>query len=80
LFAHTQKGSSKFKMGDSVKQGQEIAAIGASGSSKYPHLHYELRTNADHTAEGLPSYFSSFKKLGKQVKKGQIDTGDIVEN
>jgi hypothetical protein len=80
LFAHTKKGSAKVKPGDMVQSGQEIAAIGASGSANIPHLHYELRTTADHLAEGLPSYFSNYKKSGKKISKGQLDSGDIIEN
>lgn len=29
--------------GDSVRQGQEIAEVGATGRTKTPHLHFELR-------------------------------------
>lgn len=80
LFAHIQKGSAKVRIGDMVSADQAIAAIGASGSANIPHLHYELRTSADHLAEGLPSYFTNYKKSGKKVSSGQLDSGDIVEN
>jgi len=80
LFAHLKKGSSQVKIGDMVKANQSIAAIGASGSANIPHLHYELRTNANHLAEGLPSYFTGYTQMGKKIKKGQIDSGDIIEN
>jgi len=59
--------------------------VGASGDSLFPHLHYELRTGPGiKGVEGLPSYFSGFRRvLGSgtvTVEKGQVDTGDIVEN
>ena len=84
IYGHLKKGSLKVKPGDMVRQGQVVAEMGASGSAHIPHLHYELRTGADLKAEGLPSYFSNFSRvLGSKsvkVKKGMIDTGDIIEN
>jgi murein DD-endopeptidase MepM/ murein hydrolase activator NlpD len=67
-----------------VKRGQVIAQIGASGSANIPHLHYELRTGTGVDAEGLPSYFSNFRRVLDSkmtiIQRGQIDTGDIIEN
>lgn len=84
IFAHIKKGSALVKTGQAVKQGDVIAAIGAAGSSLFPHLHYELRNGAGaKTVEGLPSYFSNFRRLlgsrSVAVKKGAINTGDIIE-
>lgn len=83
LYGHIKQGSGNVKADEMVKQGQAIAQMGASGSSKFPHLHYELQTGPDTKAEGLPSYFRDFRRiLGSrtiEVKRGQVDTGDIVE-
>ncbi|MBA3599826.1 MAG: M23 family metallopeptidase [Acidobacteria bacterium] len=83
LYGHIKQKSAKVKIGDTVKQNQIIAQMGASGSSKFPHLHYELQNGADTDAEGLPSYFRNFQRiLGAKtqfVKLGQIDSGDIVQ-
>jgi len=83
LYGHIKQGSGKVKIGETVRQGQVIAQMGASGSSQFPHLHYELQTGSDMKAEGLPSYFRNFRRiLGSKmivVKRGQVDTGDIVE-
>ena len=83
-FGHIKQGSARVKVGQMVKQGEIIAAIGASGSSLFPHLHYELRNGSGaREVEGLPSYFSNFRRiLGSRlvnVKKGAINTGDIVD-
>lgn len=84
IFMHLRQGSARVKVGDEVRQGQVIGAVGASGSSLFPHLHYELRDGAGYkTVEGLPSYFNNFRRrLGSKsadVRRGQIDSGDIVE-
>ncbi len=83
LYGHIRKGSSTVKVGQRVKQGDPIAAVGASGSSMFPHLHFELQTGIDTESEGLPSTFAGFDRvLGARrvpVKSGGIETGEIVE-
>jgi hypothetical protein len=84
-FGHLKQGSTRVKIGEKIKQGDIIAAVGASGSSLFPHLHYELR-NGDgaKNVEGIPSYFTDFfRVLGKKkilIKKGQANSGEILEN
>jgi murein DD-endopeptidase MepM/ murein hydrolase activator NlpD len=84
LFAHLQQGSVKVKPGQLLRRGQMIARIGASGSANIPHLHYELRTGTGIDAEGLPSYFSNFRRLlgakSTLLQRGQLDTGDVIDN
>jgi murein DD-endopeptidase MepM/ murein hydrolase activator NlpD len=83
LYGHIKKGSALVKAGESVKQGVQIASVGATGSSLFPHLHFELRDGSGaRTVEGLPSYFSNYRRiLGGQtrlVKRGSINSGQIV--
>ncbi len=81
LYGHIKQNSAKVKIGDTIKQNQIIAQMGALGSSKFPHLHYELQTGGDTTAEGLPSYFRNLRRgrgaKTQAVKLGQVDRGDI---
>jgi hypothetical protein len=84
-FGHLKMGSVKVKRGQTVKQGEVIGQIGASGDSLFPHLHYELRTGPGMKGvEGLPSYFSGFRRspgtTAGPAKRGQVDTGDVLEN
>jgi hypothetical protein len=84
-FGHLKKGSVKVEPGQMVKQGEFIGQIGASGDSLFPHLHYELRTGPGiKGVEGLPSYFGGFRRVLSSktvpVERGQVDTGDVVEN
>lgn len=83
-FAHMRPGSVRVKKGDHVQQGEEIGEIGFAGDAFIPHLHYMLMDTFDILkAEGLPSYFRDFHRvLGSKpidVKRGQVDSGDIVE-
>lgn len=83
LYSHIKQGSATVKVGDEVRQDHVIAKMGASGSSKFPHLHYELQTGPDTNAEGLPSYFRDFNRIigsrRQRVKVGAINSGDIVD-
>ena len=83
LLGHLKLRSIAVKPGDRVQQGQKLAEVGSSGSSYFPHLHYELRSGSGSNVEGLPSYFRSFERLnGSQAQPGTdaIDTGDIVRS
>ncbi|WP_136667067.1 M23 family metallopeptidase [Flavobacterium sp. H122] len=85
MYAHLKnKSSLNLKKGDLVTKGQVIGLIGTSGSSFFPHLHFEVRTNINHDAEGIPSYFSNFElysgKTKKSLKKRTVNTGDIIQS
>ena len=60
---HLKSGSVKVKTGQRVKAGDQIGEMGSSGSSLFPHLHYELATGPDMKAEGLPSTFRNLDRL-----------------
>lgn len=83
IYGHLKENSLKHKKGDLVKSGQEIAQIGVSGSSFFPHLHFEIRTNITNSAEGLPSYFSNINLVigstSQKLKSGLAETGNIIE-
>ncbi|RYY48933.1 MAG: M23 family metallopeptidase [Chitinophagaceae bacterium] len=82
LYGHLRQNSSKLKVGDQVKAGAQIGAIGVSGSSFLPHLHFEMRTSLTSTAEGLPSNFSNVYLTGvaipAKLKAGLVETGNII--
>ncbi|KFN43783.1 M23 family metallopeptidase [Arenimonas oryziterrae] len=83
VYGHLRQGSAKVKPGQRVRAGETIAAIGASGSSLFPHLHFELQDGPDTRAEGLPSYFSHYARLvgTQRIARARlpVDTGEIVE-
>lgn len=60
LYAHLSEGSIRVKAGDRVAKGDIIAAVGNTGHSSEPHLHFELMDSKDAlTANGLPVMFSN---------------------
>ncbi|MEO8381298.1 MAG: M23 family metallopeptidase [Acidobacteriota bacterium] len=84
VYGHIRQGSARVKKGQAVKRGETVAAIGASGSSMFPHLHFELQTGIGTDVEGLPSLFHGFDRIrGARripVTAGNVDSGEIVES
>ncbi len=61
LIAHTQFGSIKHRVGDSVCRGEIVARLGHSGNSTAPHLHFQLMDRVDiRTAKGYPCAFDHY--------------------
>ena len=80
---HMQQGSVAVKPGDTVRAGEQVGRIGFSGDAFTVHLHYQLQAGPEFDVEGLPSVFHDFTRvLGARrvrVRRGTIDTGDVVE-
>lgn len=80
---HLKKGSLTVRVGDQVRQAQPIAQAGASGTSLFPHLHYQLVTRPGVDGEGLPPRFAGLVRVGAAPDTSAadiwIDSGDIVD-
>jgi hypothetical protein len=62
VYAHARTGSLKVRTGDRVVCGQEIAAVGHSGNSTAPHLHFQLMDGPDpRTARGILCCFREYE-------------------
>lgn len=82
MLGHLGQRTTVVKVGDDVKAGHPLARVGSSGSSYFPHLHYELRTGATLNAEGLPAYFRHYQLLrgsrSRTISQGAVDSGDFL--
>jgi peptidase M23-like protein len=82
-YAHLEQDSARVRAGDKVRRGQPIARVGNSGSSNFPHLHFQLMNTPDMHGEGVPALFRDFERVqgSKRVKvpRGAVDTGEIVD-
>lgn len=80
---HLKQGSVTVKAGDAVKAGQIVAAVGNSGTSMFPHLHYQLMDGPTFASEGVPSAFAGLTRVrgGKRTAMpfGAVDSGDVIE-
>ena len=81
---HLKQGSVSVRKGDRVRRGQKIGEAGASGTSLFPHLHYQLASRPGVDGEGLPARFDRVTRIlgSKRMadKSGWIDSGDLVES
>lgn len=82
VFVHNRRGSAKVREGDAVRAGQVIGAMGNSGMTTFPHLHFGVYS-PDWTVS-LPVVFRDYKLLGKSgsrtaVKRGTPKTGEVIE-
>lgn len=73
FYEHLRPGSIRVRPGERVEPGQVIAAIGYTGSTSGPHLHFHLADGpAPLGAEGLPFVLDSFEVLGS------YETSDLL--
>lgn len=47
FYGHLQPGSVRVRVGDSLERGARIGAVGSSGNSTEPHLHFHVCNSAD---------------------------------
>jgi len=53
------------KVGQKVKRGERLGALGFTGQASSPHLHFHVaNANTPLAAEGMPYHFTSYRVLG----------------
>ena len=74
LYAHIKTGSVKVKPGDRLTTGQVIGAVGNTGNSDAPHLHFHIMSTPDPLrSDGLPFVLSSFKLDSRMVSLDALE-------
>jgi hypothetical protein len=74
FYAHLKTGSVKVKVGDQLSTGQVIAALGNTGNSDAPHLHFHVMSTPDPLrSDGLPFVFSSFRLESRLASQDGLD-------
>ncbi|OYT15609.1 MAG: peptidase M23 [Bacteroidetes bacterium 4572_77] len=65
-YSHLKKGSLVVQKGDWIKKGQQIALVGNSGRSPFPHLHFQLQKTPFIGSETIAYPFASY--LSRQAE------------
>lgn len=80
FLAHLRSRSVPVRVGEMVRRGQVVGAVGNSGQSPGPHLHYHLQSGPNlFVDQGLPVLFSQFYAAGDLVEQASIPARMIVQ-
>jgi hypothetical protein len=73
FYEHLKPGSLRVKPGQRVKRGETIAALGFTGDSTGPHLHFHIADSVSPLgSEGVPFVFERFEVLGSYPDIGAL--------
>jgi hypothetical protein len=84
VLGHLKQGSARVSEGDRVRLGQQIAAVGDSGDSLWPHLHIHVQEgpDLDHQARTIPVVIDDVLLIrnGRESRPAEADLrrGDQV--
>ena len=74
FYEHLRPGSIAVRLGQRVHRGDVLGALGFTGASTGPHLHFHVAGGPSPIgSEGLPFAFDAFDLLGRYGELGQLD-------
>jgi hypothetical protein len=74
FYAHLKTDSLKVKVGDKLTTGQVIAALGNTGNTDAPHLHFHVMSTPDPLrSDGLPFLIKSFRLDSRLASQAALD-------
>jgi murein DD-endopeptidase MepM/ murein hydrolase activator NlpD len=85
VLAHLKQGSVTVHVGDAVRRGQPLAAVGNSGHTNEPHLHAQIQDSPTGTEDADRTYPIVFRNV--HITRGgawpwgdtrELRTGDLV--
>lgn len=66
MYGHLRDGSVLVRDGERVEKSQLVGAVGNSGNSSMPHLHFQLQSGPDpRTATAVPCAFTTYERFHK---------------
>lgn len=78
LYAHMSRFAKSVVVGTTVRQGQTIGYVGATGLATGPHLHYEIIKNGQHV-NPMTVKLPAISNLGAEDKKKFLAYREIVD-
>lgn len=73
FYEHLRPGSVRVRVGQRVRRGEVVAALGFTGDSTGPHLHFHVAdASSPLDAEGVPYAFGDFDLLGRYPSLDQF--------
>ncbi|WP_170836231.1 M23 family metallopeptidase [Pandoraea sp. ISTKB] len=80
LYAHLSATARDLRVGDLVKAGDHIGAVGQTGMATGPHLHFELRRNGDPVDPKPLLTRGTIKAIGGGTSAGQASGKDDCQS
>ena len=79
-YGHLRQGSVTVKVGERVRAGQTLGAVGNSGASGIPHLHFSLLDQAFFSVRGRFRYEIEHEKTWRRIDGEDLKAGITVRN